>query len=145
MLDALVGANAQPATRESFRKKLRDGRARRQGNRDRVADSRLAGADVEIPGQPGAMGMVNLGDMLRQGFGGRTKRVRTTVKEAYEPLVAEESRQAARSGADRAGGHAAVEEDGIVFLDEIDKIALAQRARAAPTCRARACSAICCR
>jgi ATP-dependent HslUV protease ATP-binding subunit HslU len=79
---------------------------------------------MDIPGQPGAsIGMINLSDMLSKSFGGRTKRVRTTVKEAHKPLVQEESDKLLDNDSVTREALRVTEEDGIVFLDEIDKIA----------------------
>ena len=92
VLNALVGATAQPATRESFRVKLRAGTLDDKEIEVDVADNASPLGGFEIPGQPGSgIGMVNLSDLLSKSFGGRTKRVRTTVKEAHKPLVQEES------------------------------------------------------
>ena len=89
-----------------------------------IADTSSPFGGLEIPGQPGAsMGMVNLGDLLSKGFGGRTKRVRTTVKDAYKPLISEESDKLLDADALTREAIRLTEEDGIVFLDEIDKIA----------------------
>jgi ATP-dependent HslUV protease ATP-binding subunit HslU len=141
VLNALVGATAQPATRESFRAKLREGTLDIDID---FADTASPFGAMDIPGQPGAsMGMVNLGDLLSKSFGGRTKRVRTTVKEAYKPLIAEESDKLLDSEAVTREALRVTEEDGIVFIDEIDKIA--SRSEPARTSRAKACSATCCR
>ena len=101
-------------------------RARRQGDRDRGAAS--GGGQgmpmFEIPGMPGAsVGAINLGDMFGKAFGGgRTKTRRTTVSEAYEPLVAEEADKLIDQDAIVQEAIRQVENNGIVFLDEIDKI-----------------------
>jgi len=124
VLDALVGATAQTSTRESFRTKLRKGELDDKEIEIDVADTALPFAGLDIPGQPGAsMGMVNLGDLLSKSFGGRTRRVRTTVKEAYKPLVSEESDKLLDTDAINREALRLTEQDGIVFLDEIDKIA----------------------
>ncbi|MDZ4762100.1 MAG: ATP-dependent protease ATPase subunit HslU [Alphaproteobacteria bacterium] len=124
VLSALVGATAQPATRESFRLKLRKGEMDEKEIDIDIADTSSPFGGLEIPGQPGAsMGMVNLGDLLSKGFGGRTKRVRTTVKDAYKPLISEESDKLLDADALTREAIRLTEEDGIVFLDEIDKIA----------------------
>jgi len=120
MLDALVGQGAQSATRESFRKKLRAGDLAQSAVEIDMADS--AAPQFELPGQPG-VGMINLSDMLGKAFGQRTKRVRTTVAEAYAPLVQEESDKLLDTDAVTKEAVSAAEQDGIVFLDEIDKIA----------------------
>ena len=123
VLDALVGENSGASTRESFRKKLRDGLLDDKEIEVQVADSGGGMPSFEIPGMPGAqMGMINLNDMLGKAMGGRTKTRRLKVKESYEVLMAEESdkllddEQLVQETIDL------VENNGIVFLDEIDKI-----------------------
>jgi ATP-dependent HslUV protease ATP-binding subunit HslU len=124
VLSALVGATAQASTRESFRGKLRRGEMDDKEIDIDVADTSSPFGGMEIPGQPGAsMGMVNLSDLLSKSFGGRTKRVRTTVKDAYKPLVLEESDKLLDADTITREAIRVTEEDGIVFLDEIDKIA----------------------
>ncbi len=124
VLDALVGEHGGEATREAFRKKLRDGELD-----DREIDLELSEAQggapmMDIPGMPGAqMGMINLSDMLGKAFQPPKVKRRVKIKDAYEPLVTEESDQLMD---DDAIGREAVDlaqNDGIVFLDEIDKIA----------------------
>ena len=123
VLDALVGATAQPSTRESFRAKLRTGQLDDKEIEVEMADNSSPLGGFEIPGQPGAsVGMLNLGDLLK-GMGGRAKRIRTTVKEAYKPLVHEESDKLLDNDSVTREALRVTEEDGIVFLDEIDKIA----------------------
>jgi len=123
VLDALVGATAQASTRESFRTKLRAGQLDDKEIEVDMADSASPFGGMEIPGQPGGIGMINLSDMLSKSFGGRTKRVRTTVKEAHKPLVQEEADKLLDNEAITREALRVTEEDGIVFLDEIDKIA----------------------
>ena len=124
VLNALVGATAQPSTRESFRAKLRAGTLDDKEIEVDVADKASPLGGFDIPGQPGSsIGMVNLSDLLSKSFGGRTKRVRTTVKDAYKPLVQEESDKLLDNEAVTREALRVAEEDGIVFLDEIDKIA----------------------
>jgi ATP-dependent HslUV protease ATP-binding subunit HslU len=124
VLNALVGATAQPSTRESFRTKLRAGQLDDKEIEVDIADTSSPFGGMEIPGQPGSsIGMVNLGDLLSKSFGGRTKRTRTTVKDAYKPLIAEESDKLLDSDSVTREALRLTEEDGIVFLDEIDKIA----------------------
>jgi ATP-dependent HslUV protease ATP-binding subunit HslU len=124
VLSALVGATAQPSTRESFRTRLRAGQLDDKEIEVDVADSSNPLGGFEVPGQPGAsIGMINLSDMLSKSFGARTKRVRTTVKEAYKPLLQEESDKLLDSESVTREALRVTEEDGIVFLDEIDKIA----------------------
>jgi ATP-dependent HslUV protease ATP-binding subunit HslU len=124
VLDALVGATSSAATRDSFRRKLRAGELD-----DKEIELEMQGAAAglpmfEIPGMPGAsMGAINLSDMFGKAFGARTKVRRTTVREAYEPLVAEESDKLLDQDAVIQDAIRQVENNGIVFLDEIDKIA----------------------
>ena len=122
VLDALVGATAQPSTRESFRAKLRAGQLDDKEIEVDVTDTASPLGGMEIPGQPG-LGMINLSDMLSKSFGGRTKRIRTTVKDAHKPLIQEESDKLLDSDSVTREALRVTEEDGIVFLDEIDKIA----------------------
>ena len=125
ILDALVGPTASQATRESFRKKLRDSQLD-----DKEVEIELAGPQApglpmfEIPGVPGAsMGAINIGDMLGKAFsGGKGKPRRMTVRDAYAPLLAEESDKLVDSDALVQEAIREVEDNGIVFLDEIDKI-----------------------
>ena len=123
LLDALVGADAQASTKEVFRRKLRDGELD-----DKPLDIDLAetGGPQMMDlggGMGGQMGMINLGDMLGKAMGERTKRVRTTVAEAYKPLLEEEADKLLDEDAIIREAVRATEEDGIVFLDEIDKVA----------------------
>ncbi|MDP2803242.1 MAG: ATP-dependent protease ATPase subunit HslU [Phreatobacter sp.] len=124
VLDALVGKTASPATRESFRKKLHDGEMD-----DKEIDIEVAAGNpqglpmMDIPGMPGGqIGIANLNDMLGKMMGGRTKQRRTTVKEAYDPLVQEEADKLVDQDNLVQEAIHLVENNGIVFLDEIDKI-----------------------
>jgi ATP-dependent HslUV protease ATP-binding subunit HslU len=124
VLDALVGATASATTRESFRRRLR---ANELDDKEIEIEVQSGGGQglpmFEIPGMPGAsVGAINLGDMLGKAFGGRPKTRRTTVAEAYEPLVAEESDKLLDQDALVQEAMRQVENNGIVFLDEIDKI-----------------------
>lgn len=123
LLDALVGAEAQASTREVFRRKLRAGELDDKEVDIDFADTHNPMQMLDIPGQGGSMSMINLGDMLGKAMGGRTKRVRTTVREAAKPLVTEEADKLVDEDQIVREAVSAVEEDGIVFLDEIDKIA----------------------
>jgi ATP-dependent HslUV protease ATP-binding subunit HslU len=124
LLDALVGAEAQSSTREVFRRKLRAGEL---DDKEVDIDFAESGANpmqmFDLPGQQGSMSMINLSEMLGKAMGGKTKRVRTTVIDAYKPLLTEEADKLVDEEAVVREALAAVEEDGIVFLDEIDKIA----------------------
>jgi ATP-dependent HslUV protease ATP-binding subunit HslU len=125
-LDALVGQGASQATRESFRKKLRAGELQDSAIEIELAESAPSLSSIEIPGQPG-VGMINLGDIFGKAFAGRTKRVRTTVAEAIEPLIREESDKLLDNDALVKEALLGAAEDGIVFIDEIDKIARSDR------------------
>ncbi|QZN98281.1 ATP-dependent protease ATPase subunit HslU [Chenggangzhangella methanolivorans] len=118
VLTALVGATASPATRESFRKKLRDGDMDEKEIEIEVAAS--GPPMMEIPGMPGQVGMISLGDMFK-GMGGQKTR-RVTVKDSYEGLIAEESDKLLDQESLVTEAIKTVENAGIVFLDEIDKI-----------------------
>ncbi len=122
VLSALVGANASPATREAFRKRLRDGELDDKEIEIQVSDSGgMPG--FEIPGMPGAqIGMINLNDMLGKAFGQRTKTRRLNVRESYDVLVNDESDKLIDSDQIVQEAIKNVENNGIVFLDEIDKI-----------------------
>jgi ATP-dependent HslUV protease ATP-binding subunit HslU len=121
VLDALVGANASEATRESFRKKLRGNELNSKEIEIQVADTGVPSFD--IPGMPGGSGaVINLSDMMGKAFGGRTKTRRLTVEQAHELLIAEESDKLLDQEKIIAEAIFSVENNGIVFLDEIDKI-----------------------
>ncbi len=126
LLDALVGANAQSSTREVFRRKLRDGEIDDKEVDIDLADSAPATPMFELPGASGSVGMINLNDMLGKAMGGRSKRVKTTVREAYQPLIDEAAEGLIDEDVIARDAIHAVEEDGIVFLDEIDKVASSQ-------------------
>jgi len=122
VLDALVGTSAAETTRESFRRKLRDGELDDKEIEVQVADTGGMPA-FEIPGMPGAqIGMINLNDMLGKALGGRQKTRRIKVSDAYAPLIAEESDKLIDNEALVRDAIKNVENDGIVFIDEIDKI-----------------------
>ena len=122
VLEALVGKNASPATRDSFRKKLRNGELDDKEIEVEVTDS--SGPSLEIPGMPGAnIGVLNINDMLSKAMGGRTKTRKTTVKDSYAHLINDESDKLLDQDEVVSRALSITENDGIVFLDEIDKIA----------------------
>ncbi|QDF41101.1 ATP-dependent protease ATPase subunit HslU [Bradyrhizobium symbiodeficiens] len=122
VLDALVGANASSATRESFRKKLRAGEL---NDKEIEVETQSSGSGMpmfEIPGMPGAqMGAISIGDIFGK-LGGRSKTRRLTVESSHEILVNEESDKLLDTDQLTQEAINAVENNGIVFLDEIDKI-----------------------
>src|SRR6476659_7983440 len=124
VLDALVGPGSSPATRESFRKKLRAGEL---DDKEIEIEVQAGGSGMpmfEIPGMPGAqMGAISIGDIFGKMGGGRTKTRRVTVAESHELLIAEESDKLLDSDQLVQEAIKAVEQNGIVFLDELDKIA----------------------
>jgi ATP-dependent HslUV protease ATP-binding subunit HslU len=125
VLDALVGSTASPATRDSFRKKLREGDLDDKEIEVDVSDGANPLGGLEIPGMPGGnIGVLNLNDVLGKAFGQRTKKRRTTVKASYGLLIADESDKLLDQEQVVAEAVSAVENNGIVFLDEIDKIAV---------------------
>ena len=125
ILDVMVGDNASETTRDAFRSKLRADELNDKEIEVQVQDT--GGANMpsfDIPGMPGAqMGMINLGDMFGKAMGGRTKPRRLTVKQATEIFIAEEADKLVDPDKIIAAAKESVEERGIVFLDEIDKIA----------------------
>ena len=122
VLDALVGAKATVATRESFRKRLRDGDL--DDNEIEVAiNESNSMPSFEIPGMPGAnVGMINIGEMLGKSMGGKSKKKKMTVKESHEILLNEESDKLIEQDKIIKSAKNVTENNGIVFLDEIDKI-----------------------
>ncbi len=135
-LDALVGQNASLATRDSFRKKLRTGELDDKEIELEMAAGQSGMPMFEIPGMPGAqMGAISLGDIFGKALGGRTKPRRLTVKEAHPLLLAEESDKLLDQDALVQEAIRTVENNGIVFLDEIDKISGREGLRGADVSR----------
>ncbi len=124
VLDCLVGEGASAETRQKFRKMLREGQLADKEIEVDVSETGGSGLPTfDIPGMPGAqMGMININDMLGKAFGPRTKSKRMSVAESYEVLIAEESDNLLDEDAVIKEALEAVENNGIVFLDEIDKI-----------------------
>ena len=123
VLDALVGANSGQATRDAFRKRLRAGELNDKEIEIEMRDAGGAMPALDIPGMPGAqIGMVNLGEIFGKAFTGRTTKRRLTVAQSHDVLVAEEADRLLDNEAILRAAITAVENHGIVFLDEIDKI-----------------------
>ena len=124
LLDALVGPGAGPSTRETFRKKLRDGELDDKEVELSLADISSPMQGFDIPGQPGAsMSMINLSEIMGKAFGGRTKPHKTIVSAAWAPLIAEEGDKLIDQEASTQEALELAESSGIVFIDEIDKVA----------------------
>ncbi len=123
VLDVLVGTTAKEETRQKYRKMLREGQLNDREIEIEVQDTASGMPTFDIPGMPGAqMGMVNLNDMLGKAFGGRTKKRKMSVEDSYEVLVTEESDKLLDQDSVVAEAIEKVEQNGIVFLDEVDKI-----------------------
>ena len=125
VIDALVGNTATAETRQKFRKMLREGQLNEKEIEVTIQDSGAGTLPTfDIPGMPGAqMGMLNLNDIFGKAFGGRTKARKMSVGESYEILLAEESDKLLDQEKVVTEAIHTVEQNGIVFLDEIDKIA----------------------
>ena len=124
VLDALVGSKASVATKESFRKRLRNGDLDENEIEIEVQDKTSGLQSFEIPGMPGGnVGMVNLGDILGKSMGNKKgKKKKMTVKESHDILVAQESDKMIEEDKIIIEAKKSTEENGIVFLDEIDKV-----------------------
>lgn len=131
VLDALVGQTAGDGTRANFREKLRKGELNDREIEIEVNDNgNPMGGMMDIPGMPGAsMSMVNIGDMFGKAFGERKKKRKMTVAESYDVLVEEEADKLVDEEKMIAQALELVQQNGIVFLDEIDKIAARQDVR----------------
>ena len=124
ILDVLVSKNASESTRESFRKKLRSGELNdREVEISIASNSNVNLPTMDIPGMPGSqMGMINLGDVFGKGFGKQNKIKKLTVKESHTHLLAEETEKLLDNDKITSRALEDVEQNGIVFIDEIDKI-----------------------
>jgi ATP-dependent HslUV protease ATP-binding subunit HslU len=123
VLDALVGPGASKTTRDSFRAKLRAGELDDKEIELEVVDTSGGMPTMDIPGMPGSsVGMVNLSDMLGKAFGQRTRTRRMSVSESHSILIPEESDKLIDQEQITTEAIDSVENNGIVFLDEIDKV-----------------------
>ena len=123
VLDALIGNKASVATRESFRKRLRDGDLDDNEIEIAITDTGSQMPSFEIPGMPGAnVGMINISDMLGKSMGNKPKKKKMSVKESHEILINEESDKLIEQDKIIKSAKNSTENNGIVFLDEIDKI-----------------------
>jgi ATP-dependent HslUV protease ATP-binding subunit HslU len=130
VIDALAGEDSRSQTREMFRKKLRDGVLDDKEIELDLADNSNPLQMMDIPGQPGGgMGMMNLGDIFGKAMGGRTQRRRVKVSESYKLLIEDEADKLLDEETINKKAVDAVEQSGIVFLDEIDKVCARSDAR----------------
>ncbi len=138
VIEALAGTDAREQTREMFRRKLRSGELDDKIIELEVADNSSPMGGFEIPGQPGMGqmgGMMNLGDIFGKAFGGRTVKRKLTVAASYEILIDEEADKLLDQESVTKEAIRAVEQSGIVFIDEIDKVAARSDARGADVSR----------
>jgi ATP-dependent HslUV protease ATP-binding subunit HslU len=136
VITALAGTDARDNTRDMFRRKLRAGEFDDKVIELDVADNTNPLGMFEIPGQPGmGMGMANLGDLFGKAMGGRTQRRKMSVADSYEILLQEEADKLLDDEKVTRAAITAVEENGIVFLDEIDKVCARSDARGADVSR----------
>ena len=136
VIEAIAGKDAREQTREMFRGKLKRGELDDTEIEIEVADSSNPMQMMDIPGQPGAgMGMMNLGDIFGKAFGGRTVRRKTTVAKSYDLLIGEEADKLLDDEAVTRAALESVQENGIVFIDEIDKVCARAETRGADVSR----------
>ena len=136
VIEAIAGEDARDATREMFRKKLRSGELDDTIIELEVADTSNPMSMLDVPGQPsGQMSMMNLGVIFGKARGGRTTRKKLTVAASYAVLLGEEADKLLDDEAVTKAAVSAVEESGIVFLDEIDKVCARADARGADVSR----------
>ncbi len=130
VITAIAGEDAREGTREMFRKKLKSGELDNTEIELDVADTASPFPMMDIPGQPGmGMGAFNLGDLFGKAMGGRTTRKRMTVADSYDILISEEADKLLDDETVKNAAIEAVEQNGIVFLDEIDKVCARTDAR----------------
>ncbi len=135
VIAAIVGTDAREATRERFREKLRSGALDGTEIELEVTDTSSPFPVMEIPGMPQGAGGMNLGDIFGKAFGGRKVRRRMTVGESHDLLVSEEADKLLDDESVNRAALEAVQESGIVFLDEIDKVCARSDARGADVSR----------
>ena len=136
VITAIAGTDAREGTREMFRKKLRSGELDNTVIELDIADTSNPFPTMDIPGQPGGgAGMMNLGDLFGKALGGRTVRKKLTVAQSYDVLIGEEADKLLDDETVTKVALEAVQENGIVFLDEIDKVCARSDARGADVSR----------
>jgi ATP-dependent HslUV protease ATP-binding subunit HslU len=134
VIAAIAGTDARETTRDLFRRKLKTGELDQTVIEVEVKDTSNP-MGFEVPGQPGMAGMMNIGDLFGKAFGGRKIKKRVTVAESYELLIAEEADKLLDDEVVTKAALEAVEQNGIVFLDEIDKVCARSEARGADVSR----------
>ncbi|MCR8825456.1 ATP-dependent protease ATPase subunit HslU [Pseudosulfitobacter koreensis] len=135
VIDAIAGTDARDGTRDMFRKKLKAGELDDTVIELEIADTTNPFGGMDIPGQPGGASMINLGDIFGKAMGGRTVRKKLTVAQSYDVLVGEEADKLLDDEIVNKAAVASVENSGIVFLDEIDKVCARSDARGADVSR----------
>ena len=135
VITAIAGEDARSGTREMFRKKLLAGELDDTMIELDVADTSNPMGMMDVPGQPGQMGMMNLGEIFGKAFGQRTKRRRLSVAESHEILLAEEADKLLDEEVVKTTALESVEQNGIVFIDEVDKVCARADARGADVSR----------
>jgi len=135
VLEAIAGKDAREQTRDMFRKKLKSGILDDTVIELELTETSNPMSSFEIPGQPGGAGMMNLGDIFGKAFPGRTVKKKMTVAESYEVLIGEEADKLLDDEVVTRRALEAVEQNGIVFLDEIDKVCARSDARGADVSR----------
>ncbi|GAB4382798.1 ATP-dependent protease ATPase subunit HslU [Albidovulum sp.] len=134
VIEAIAGADAREQTREMFRTRLKKGELDKTVIEIEIAEPAPQLPMMDIPGQPG-MGMLNLGDLFGKAFGGRRVRKKMTVAESYEVLISEEADKLLDDEQVKQAALEAVQENGIVFIDEIDKVCARAETRGADVSR----------
>ncbi len=135
VIAAIAGTDAREQTREMFRTRLKKGELDTTVIELEVADTSNPMSMLDIPSQPGGMGAMNLGDIFGKAFGGRRIRKKMTVADSYEALISEEADKLLDDEAVKAAALDAVQENGIVFIDEIDKVCARAETRGADVSR----------
>ena len=136
VITAIAGTDARDQTRDMFHRKLKDGELDDTVIELELTDTSNPLGNMEIPGQPGGMGgMMNLGDLFGKAMGGRTVKKKMTVAESYDALIADEADKLLDDETVTKAALEAVEQNGIVFLDEIDKVAAGGDRRGADVSR----------
>jgi ATP-dependent HslUV protease ATP-binding subunit HslU len=134
VITAIAGTDAREATREMFRRKLKSGELDATLIEVELTDT-SSPMGFEVPGQPGMGGMMNIGDLFGKAFGGRKVKKRVTVADSYELLIADEADKLLDDETVNKAALEAVEQNGIVFLDEIDKVCARSESRGADVSR----------